>query len=465
MDALFSGKKELFEGLYIYDKWDWSQKHPVIRIDWTRIVHSTPEKMEHSLCRYIKNIANEYEVKLQEQPATDCFDELIMLLHKKTGKKVVVLIDEYDKPITSHLFDEQLTAIRTAVHDFYQVLKGADEYLQLIFITGVSKFSGVSVFSALNNLTDLSLNSRFAAVCGYTQAELETSFSGYIDDVAKELSMTRDSLMEQIQHRYNGYTWDGKTAIYNPYSTLNFFYVRHFGNYWFATGTPTFLINIIQRRERIDTVLEEFDVDEKTLDNGYDPANMGEVPLLFQTGYLTIKELKLTGGFARYTLGVPNSEVRESFMASLLEAYGKYQVQDVDRLRMAMEQQIKTCDEAGFTRSLEAMLATVPHELRRNNEAHYHTMMLIWMRLLGFSIQGEVSNNLGRADAVWRQPDLTVVAEVKYHKKAKIGTLLSEAMKQIHEKRYYNQHLGKIVLLAVAFSGKNAGCRMEIMNP
>jgi hypothetical protein len=293
---------------------------------------------------------------------------------------------------------------------------------------------------------------------------LEANFSEYIDLAAQDISMTREEMMQHIRRWYDGYTWDGKTAMYNPYSTLMFFRLKRFDGYWFFTGTPTFLIDIIQRRNRVDTVLEEFEVESDVLNSGYNPPDIGEVPLLFQTGYLTIKEMKSAGGFVHYTLGVPNSEVNRAFMTCLLEAYGKYQVQDIDKLRKTMEQQIISCDEAGFTRSLEAMLATVPHQLHRGNEAYYHTMMLIWMRLLGFKIQGEASNNLGSADAVWEQPEVTVVAEVKYHKETKVDTLLKEAMSQIHEKRYYNRFLGKIILLGVAFSGQNTGCRMEMMN-
>jgi hypothetical protein len=214
----------------------------------------------------------------------------------------------------------------------------------------------------------------------------------------------------------------------------------------------------------METVLEEFDIDEKALSIGYDTANMDEVSLLFQTGYLTIKKMKLIDGFVRYTLDFPNAEVHESFLTSLLKAHGVSFNINVDKLRKTMEQQIATCDEAGFNRSLESMMATIPYELRRNNEAHYHVMLLIWMRLLGFKIQGEVSNNLGSVDAVWTQPDLTVVAEIKYHTTKKIDTLLNAAMSQIYERRYYNRYPGKIILLGIAFTNENAGCKMEIMN-
>jgi hypothetical protein len=385
-----------------------------------------------------------------------------MLLHAKTGKKVVILIDEYDKPITSHLFDDKLNSVRTAVHDFYQVMKGADEYLRFVFMTGVSKFSGLSVFSALNNLDDITLQKPYASVCGYTQEELESNFPEYIDSAARCLNMTEEKVLERIRYWYNGYTWDGETSIYNPFSSLKFFKIQEFSGYWFDTGTPTFLIDIIQRRQSANIVLEPLVVGENVF-RGYDPLNMNEIPLLFQTGYLTIKRKELTEGIPGYTLGVPNSEVNKAFLTCLLEAYGKYPVEQIDGLRSTMSRQISACDEAGFARSLEVMTATVPYEIHRTDEAYYHTMMLLWMRLLGFKIHGEVSNDRGRTDAVWEQPGLTVVAEIKYHAEKKIDLLLNEAMDQIHDRRYYNQYLGKIILLGIAFSGKDTGCRMEII--
>jgi hypothetical protein len=460
MEAIFKGKKELFEGLYIYDKWDWSQQFPVIRIDWTLIDHSTPEKMELDMIAFLKGIAGNYQISLSPETPAACFRELLQLLHKQTGEKVAVLIDEYDKPVTSHLFDSQLDVIRTAVHDFYQVMKGSDEHLRFIFLTGVSKFSGLSVFSALNNLDDITMDEQYASICGYTQEELENCFTEYIDAVALHLGKSREDLLALVKKWYNGYSWDGKTAVYNPFSTLSFFRKRCFGDYWFRTGTPTFLIDIIQRRRRTDTILEPIVVSAEVFD-GYNPPDMGEVPLLFQTGYLTVKQAEVLNERPRYTLGVPNLEVNEAFLTHLLKAYGKYPVEQVDNLRFIMEEQINNCDEAGFAESLETMIATVPYELHRTDEAYYHTMMLLWMRLLGFRIQGERPNNRGRADAVWEQPGLTVVAEIKYHTEKKLDVLLDEAIQQIHDRRYYNAYTGRVILLGIAFSGKETGCKME----
>jgi hypothetical protein len=464
MDELFRGKKPLFEGLYIYDKWDWSRQYPVIRIDWTRITHSTPEEMKVSLCSYLQTIAKQYDVSLTTESASDRFDELIRLLREKTGENVVVLIDEYDKPVTAHLFDSHLEKIRTAVHDFYQVMKGADDYLRFVFLTGVSKFSGLSVFSALNNPNDITLDGKYASLCGYTQEELEYYFSDYIDDTASSMGNTREELVANIRNWYDGYTWDGKTSVYNPFSTLLLFDKQEFAGYWFDTGTPTFLIDILQRREQTNVVLTATTVDGNLLRRGYDPQTLSEIPLLFQTGYLTVKSVELNQMKKKYTLGIPNEEVNEALMTNLLSVYGKYQQEDIDKLREIMEQCLREGDESGFANCLETMIATVPYELQIGCEHYYHTIMLIWMRLLGFKIQGEKPNNRGRADAVWEQPGLTVVSELKYHAEKKIETLLDNAMAQIHDRRYYNQYAGKVILLGVAFSGKDIGCRMEVMN-
>ncbi|MDR1169880.1 MAG: AAA family ATPase, partial [Prevotellaceae bacterium] len=273
LEALFKGKKNLFECLYIYDKWEW-EEYPVIKIDWAGINHSTPEKMEKSLMFHLKKNARSYGITLIAESAIDCFSDLIESLHEKTGKDVIILIDEYDKPITAHISDSYLETIKKDVHDFYQVMKSSDEYLQFVLLTGVSKFSGLSIFSALNNPQDITLDREYVTICGYTQEELESNFSEYIDRAAEYLEMTREYLLEQIQYWYNGYTWDGKTAIYNPFSTMNFFKRQVFGNYWFSTGTPTFLIDLIRRRNSMEDVLKPIVVSDEILFDGYDPANI-----------------------------------------------------------------------------------------------------------------------------------------------------------------------------------------------
>jgi hypothetical protein len=330
IEALFKGRKDLFEGLYIYDKWDWSQQYPVIKIDWTQINHSTPDKMENSLCEYLHDIADRYEITFHGETAISCFRELICALHDATGKKVVVLIDGYDKPVTSHLFDSHFNAVQIAVDRFYQVMKGSDEDLKFVFLTGVSGFSGMSVFASFNSPRDITMTDRFASICGYTQDELENNFSDCLDDTAEYLQMEKNSLLEQIRCWYGGYAWDGKTQVYNPCSTLLFFAEQEFVNHWLDTGTPTFLINSVKRLNTSGISMEPFVVGYSSL-KGYGLPDIGEVPLLFQTGYLTVKQKELINGVPRYTLGFPNSEVSKSFMTGLLKVYGTYSSGQIDK--------------------------------------------------------------------------------------------------------------------------------------
>ncbi|MDR1342855.1 MAG: AAA family ATPase, partial [Prevotellaceae bacterium] len=210
IDAIFSGRKDLFEGLYIYDKWDWSRQYPVIRLDFGRRAFSTPEELKISLTDFIEGEASSHQLSLRERTLAGKFGELIKALHLSAGQKVVVLVDEYDKPITDHLSNPKvMNENKVTLHDFYQVLKASDDHIRFIFLTGVSKFAGVSVFSALNNLDDISLKWRYASVCGYTQAELESNFTEYIDEVALHNSMSREKLLNEIRKNYNGYSWDG----------------------------------------------------------------------------------------------------------------------------------------------------------------------------------------------------------------------------------------------------------------
>ncbi|GHV64617.1 ATPase AAA [Bacteroidia bacterium] len=478
LGELYKGNKSLFEGLYIYDKWDWTQQYPVIRIDWTIISHGSREEMERSMLGYLKRQADLYEINLVSEYASDRFSELIESLHRKTGKKVVVLIDEYDKPILDAIGKAEAADIRAFLQVFYVVLKGSDEHLKFVFLTGVTKVAKVSIFSALNSLEDITLDEGYASICGYTQEELERDFSEYISDTAVHLEMTREDLLANIRRMYDGYSWDGKTSVYNPFSTLPFFKKKAFSNYWFETGTPTFLINRLKKHGLAKTVLEPIIADSSAFDS-YDPEALDDVPLLFQTGYLTIKSQRRVGIETKYTLEVPNMEVKKSLMEHLLSAYTNYPHSTMSVLGQEMLQQILDFDEEGFTINMRLMLAGVPYTLKaskeRNkakaeaenleNEARYHIIFQLWMTMLGFNIQSEKITNRGRMDAVLLQDGVAVVVELKYHAKTKLKTLLKQAIAQIREKRYYEQFLDrKIILLGIAFTGKEVGCRIECRN-
>ncbi|MDR0565609.1 MAG: AAA family ATPase [Prevotellaceae bacterium] len=463
LEALFRGKKELFEGLYIYDKWKWEEdEHPVIKIDWTGIAHSTPEAMKESLIFRLNKIAKNHQLTLNGRSEIDCFRELVRALHKKTGKGVVILIDDYDMPVAAHFTDANVMTFRTIVDNFYQVIKGVDEHLHFVLLTGVSKFSGASIFSSFNSPEDITLHREYAAICGYTYPELEATFSEYIDRAAERLQMAREKLLGYIRQWYGGYTWDGKTAIYNPCSTLNFLNTQEFVNHWFYTGTPAFLIDLIHRHNAASTVLEPFVVDDSSF-NECDPANLSAATVLFHTGCLTIQQLKLINGVPEYTLGIPNLEVSESLLVRLLLAFGKYpDIYYIEQLCKRMQQQVASCDEAGFADSLEMIIATAPSEHPIPFKPLYRTLTLLWLRLLGFKVRAEEYSYLRRPDAVWEQPEQTVVVEIKYDAEKSTKALLKAAMQQIDEQQYYNKYLGKVLLLAIAFSKKQAGCKMEL---
>jgi hypothetical protein len=462
LDELFSGRKELFEGLFIYDKWDWSQQYPVIRLDFGKRSSGSSEELKVSLDDFVKSVANKYRISLLENTLSGKFGELIEKLYQSTGQKAVILVDEYDKPITDHLSDTKIrTDNKRTLHDFYQVLKASDDCIRFIFLTGVSKFSGLSVFSALNNINDMTLNWNYNSICGYTQDELENCFTGYIDTVAQYNNISRSELLSKIKTWYNGYSWDGRTSVYNPFSTLLFFDNRKFGNYWFRTGTPTFLIDILKSRNRIQPLLEYIETDSDAFDS-YDPDSIGEIPLLFQTGYLTVKDETTVQEQTTYTLGIPNMEVQISFTKYLLNAYSKYPVEQLQPLIFKMQRQIHDGDTSALEQNLRMLLANIPNILHIEKEAYYHSMFLLLMKMLGFDIHGEVLTNIGRIDAVWIQSGLTVIAEVKYHSQKDIDALLDEAMTQIHDRRYYEAYLDrKVRLLAIAFTGKEVKCKME----
>ncbi|GHT78661.1 ATPase AAA [Bacteroidia bacterium] len=475
LGELYKGNKSLFEGLHIYDKWDWTKRYPVIRIDWTSIKHDSKEEMERSMSTFLKRQANVQKIKLVSEYASDCFAELIESLHRKKGNKVVVLIDEYDKPILDAIGKTEAADIRAFLQGFYVVLKGSDDHLKFVFMTGVTKVAKVSIFSALNSLEDITLDERYASICGYTQEELERDFSEHIDNTAVRLEMTREDLLAKIRKWYDGYTWDGKTSLYNPFSTLPFFKRTEFSNYWFETGTPTFLINRLKKSGLAKTILEPVIVGSSAFDS-YDPDALEDVPLLFQTGYLTVKNKKMTNGDPLYTLEVPNMEVKKSLMEHLLNAYTNYPLSKMSALGREMLQQILAFDVEGFTNNMRKMLADVPYTLKasksRNkakaeaenaeNEARYHIIFQLWMTMLGFNIQSEKITNRGRIDAVLLQDGLAIVAELKYHATTKIDTLLDQAIAQIREKRYYEPFIDrKVILLGIAFSGKDVDCRLE----
>jgi hypothetical protein len=465
-NALFNGKKELFEGLFLYDRYDWNEQFPVIKLDWSGIKHSSPEEMEQGVSIYLKQIAEEFDIRLEQQYAANRFEELIRMLHRKTARQIVVLVDEYDMPILDALNGhvEKIGQIRDFLQSFYKVLKAADEHLRFVFLTGVSKFSKVSVFSGLNNIRDITLSAEYATLCGYTQEELEFYFEPWIKQFAERQKSIREDLLRTVRYWYNGFSWDGINSVYNPFSTLLLFTEQVIRNYWFETGTPAFLVSLIKERNDVKTLLEPVQIQDSSF-NSFDFETLDTKLILFQTGYLTIKDVNRDplDGRQIYTLGIPNEEVRRSLLEHLVSSFAYYPLTDTPMMRNRMLRELLDGNISAFETEVKELFARIPYHLHIPREAYYHSLLLLWLNLLGFELEAEVSTDKGRIDAVWTWEDQVIIAELKYSDNGAPEPLLKEAMVQIRERRYYERYAGggrRIRLLAIAFAGKETACSM-----
>ena len=465
LEDIFKGNKKLFEGLYIYDKIDWEQ-HPVIKIDWSKIKRGSAQELEVDLSDYLNQMAEGYEISLKRSFASSKFDELIISLREKAGKKVVILIDEYDMPILDALQKpDVLGGIRDFLQDFYKIIKANDENLRFVFLTGISKFSKVSIFSGLNNLDDITLDREFSTICGYTQNELVSYFSEHIADFARSENLSESQMIETIRHWYNGFSWDGQNFLYNPYSTLVLFKKKIFANYWFVSGMPTFLVEMLHKRNDVKLLFEPSQIQMSGFDS-YEPATIETKVFLFQSGYLTVKNV-CKGRFGEeltYTLDVPNMEVRQALMMHLLSAYTAFPQSGATLMRRKMQEQLFDGDITNFERAVKELFAGIPYQLHIPREAYYHSMLLLWLNMLGFEVMGEIPTDKGRIDAVWTFEDRVVIAEIKFSSKGTCDRLLTEAFKQIKDNQYYERYADgnkRITFLAVAFAGKKIACEME----
>jgi hypothetical protein len=265
-------------------------------------------------------------------------------------------------------------------------------------------------------------------------------------------------MLQSIRYWYDGYSWDGETFVYNPFSTLKFFREKVFASHWFGTGTPSFFIDVIKRSHRPETLFDTKIVNINLLYNGYNPNAPEAIPLMFQTGYLTVKEKETVGEDTQYTIVVPNNEVKNAMADYLLSIFSTYPIENFTQLRRTIHQQIVSCDGDGLAASLKALFA-VPYQIKGGKEENYHVLFQICLRALGFKVQSEVSTEFGRADAILELPEMTVITEIKYSSSKNTETLLAEAKKQIIEKRYAEAYTGRIVLLCAAFTDEEVKCR------
>jgi hypothetical protein len=449
---IFSGNKEVFKGLWIYDRIQWT-KYPVIHIDFSTIDYETPESLKESLKKFLDETAISYGLILDEEKSYK--ESFVELIRKCSSKgKVVVLIDEYDKPLIEYMETneiEKAEKIRRVLKNFYGVIKGSDAFLRFVFITGVSKFSKVSVFSDLNNLIDLTLSEGFSTLLGYTEAELAHYFSPYMEQMSEKQGMSKNRLLEKIQKWYNGYSWDGKNFVYNPYSILNLFNENSFENFWFASGTPTFLVKVIKNKEedakRFDNLTVSRDAFEK-----FDIENMEISSLLFQTGYLTIKKIYyIRDDKKRYQLSYPNQEVRDSFLNVLFQEYTQKSTQRTSEIVDRMAAAIAEDNIDLLIEQFKSLFASIPYNIFiGEREAYYHTVIYFVLKLIGAEVRPEEESNIGRLDAVLETNNKIYIMEFK------LGSG-QEALEQIKEMKYAEKYRTKgkeIVLAGIGFDSE-----------
>ncbi|MDR3292084.1 MAG: ATP-binding protein [Methanobrevibacter sp.] len=464
----FEGKKELFKDTYIHNSWDWDEKYPVIRLDLSRPKSQSSEKFEKSLNFHLDCIAeSEFGFELKAKFSNDKLTELIENVCKNTGKEVVVLIDEYDKPILANVDNEKIaTDIRDNVlKDVYGALKSVENSLKFVFITGVSKFAKTSIFSDLNNLVDLTIRDEFSTICGYTQKELEDYFKEFIIKGSEKQGISESDLLKLIKNWYNGYSWDGVNFLYNPYSILSFFDNNEFDNYWFETGTPSFLIAVIEKQNNVDVLFDKNLTLFGSFPN-FDVKNLDLKTILLQSGYLTIKKKTINPGeLTKYNLDIPNKEVRESLFSYILGSYIHRTGEDTYPIAKDMFRQLISVDELGFQRSLELLFKSINYSLHsklNDMEAFYHILFLSWMRIIGFDIQGEVIQLKNRLDCLLIKDDYAIILELKYSESESLDKLLDKAIKQIKENGYYKPYQNKktVIFVGIAFKNKEVKCKI-----
>jgi len=460
LSEIFSGNKALFQGLYIYDKIEW-QSYPVIVIDFNRISYSDDEVFKTSLLAFLDKVAGKYEITLSSQFVRDKFAELVEKIAEKTQQKVVILIDEYDKPIVEHIDDiEKATKNRSVLRDFFGVLKSCDAFLRFVFLTGVSKFSRVSIFSELNNLRDITFSKQFATLLGYTQTELESYFDKYIQSLCFELGMKKAYLLNKIKIWYNGYSWNGKDQLYNPFSILNLFAEQRFDNYWFASGTPTFLMKLI-KKSAFDVTQFENQIVSKIIFDSYNLEDLNIFALLLQTGYLTVTEIDQKARTPQYVLNYPNFEVKEAFVTYLFASFTQNELGKIQPAAENLRDYLQTENLEGFMDIIRALFAKIPYPLHIKQEAYYHSLFYMILVLMGVEIDLEVLTDKGRIDGVLEFEDKIYLIEFKYAKTGKnMARLTNQALKQIKTKNYGERFLDDSrprVYLGVGFLGKKIG--------
>ncbi len=429
MDAYFSGKRELFKGLAIEkleQKWT---KHPILHIDLNSRQYNNLDALESELNKHLEMWEIEYGNEFKDRALEERFFHIIRKAHEKTGERVVILVDEYDKPLLQSIGNEELQdKFRNTLKAFYSVLKTQDQYIKFAFLTGVTKFGKVSVFSDLNNLEDLSMNEQYVSICGITEEELLHNFDEDVATLGQAYKISKDDCYARLKEEYDGYHFtEDSVGIYNPFSLLNTLKNMKFRNYWFETGTPTFLVLLLKQS---GYNLNDLQKEQQTSDmlNSIDSMSKDPIPVIYQSGYLTIKDYNEEFGW--YSLGFPNKEVENGFISYLLPYYTPIKEKTTAFFIGNFINDIRQGNPESFMQRMQTMFADSDYQIAGKMELYFQNAMYVIFKMMGFYVEVERTTSRGRMDILIKTKDYIYIIELKLDGSA------GEALQQIEDKGY-----------------------------
>jgi hypothetical protein len=430
LKELFEGNRDLFKGLHAEKHWDWSKRHPVLRLSFGEGVKESPQHLENSIQEQLEKAAERFGVReASTREGEISLSRLVRAAHEKIGLRVVILVDEYDKPILDYIEQEEIArGMRDTLSLFYSAIKELDPFLEFVLLTGVSKFSKVNLFSKLNNLTDITLDRQFSSICGYTEADVDTVFAPEVVNVDRD----------KMRRWYNGYNWTGE-AVYNPFDALLFFRSREYRSYWYETGSPSFLLKVLRQRPSFLPELKRSIASYELLSQ-FEVGNIATEALFFQTGYLTILSTKRQGEQTRYILGYPNLEVETSLLGTLMRDWTPHEARVSQRTPKLFDL-IEANDLDGIRDLMTGFYASIPHQWYTNNpiaqyEGYYASVFYAFFASLGLDIRVEESSNAGRLDMAVLFENRAYIFEFKLVDDAPEG----KALAQIIARGYAEPH-------------------------
>ncbi len=429
LKAYFLGKKDLFKGMAVENlEKNWTE-YPILHLDLNSREYKDESSLISELNRHLESWEKLYGNEYSDRSVEERFLHVIDKAYAKTGQRVVILVDEYDKPMLQAIGNEKLQdAFRSKLKAFYSVLKTSDAKIRFAFLTGVTRFSKVSIFSDLNNLNDISLEDDYSSICGISEDELHKVFNHHVERLAEYKKMTVDETYAELKKRYDGYHFSKNSCgMYNPFSVLNALYKKDFGSYWFETGTPTFLVKLLKEHDYNLERMANEELDADSL-NAIDTIDSNPVPIIFQSGYLTIKSFDQR--FMMYRLGFPNEEVKEGFVKYLMPYYTSVKNGKTAFQIMNFVRELESGRIDDFMARLKSFFADTPYELVRDLENHYQNVMYIVSTLCGLYTKAEYHTSVGRIDMTIETADYVYIFEFKFEKSAE------EALRQIEEKHY-----------------------------